>query len=134
MYEKIIAWGCASEDAQTVIRSLNEQKFIDDRRYAEAYVKDKLRFNKWGRIKITYMLRTQGVDETVVREALAEIDELEYEQILADELQKKVKANFSGNAFEMKAKLFRFAASRGFESDVINSVLQNKLHLQKISR
>ncbi len=128
IYEKIISWGCTPEESQTVVAFLTEQKFIDDRRYTAAFVKDKLRFNKWGRIKIMYMLRMQGIDESVVWEALSEVSEGEYEQILTTELKKKIKTGLSGNIFEVKSKLFRFAASRGFEPDVINVILQKLIH------
>ncbi len=124
MLEKIISWGCVQEDAQSIVNALIEQKFIDDRRYTEAYVKDKLHFNKWGRIKMAYMLRMQGIDETIIRTALNDLEENEYKQILGDELAKKYKTIRSDNITETKGKLFRFAASRGFETDVIYQVVE----------
>jgi len=76
-------------------------------------VRDKLRFNKWGRVKIAYMLRAKNIDGSIVADVLQEIDDAMYNEILTGELQKKYRT-LRGNAFEIKGKLFRFATSRGF--------------------
>jgi regulatory protein len=123
MFDKAVAWGCTPADANAVVGFLVEQKFLDERRYTEAFVKDKLRFNKWGRIKIAYMLRMQNIDRKIMTEALSEIDENEYRQILTGELQKKRKTIRGNNDFEIRGKLFRFAASRGFEPEMIHEVI-----------
>jgi len=123
MFDKAVSWGCTPAEAHAVVDFLVEQKFVDDRRYTEAFVKDKLRFNKWGRVKIAYMLRTQNIDNNIIRDVLSEIDETEYKTILTAELQKKGKT-LRGNAFEIRGKLFRFAISRGFEPEFINEVME----------
>jgi regulatory protein len=123
MFEKIISWGCTPQDAHTVVDFLVEQRFIDDVRCAEAYVRDKLRFNGWGRIKIAYMLRMQGIDASAVHHALSGIDEHQYENLLKAELTKKHKTVRGETTVAVKGKLFRFAAGRGFEPDVINKVI-----------
>ena len=122
IFEKLISWGCTSAEACEVVDFLVEQKFVDERRYTEAFVKDKLRFNKWGRVKIAYMLRTQNIDRNMTMEVLSEIDKTEYQQTLVNELQKKHRA-IRGNIFEIRGKLFRFAASRGFEPDLVNEMI-----------
>lgn len=126
MFDKAVSWGCTSAEAREVVDFLVEQKFVDDRRYTEAFVRDKLRFNKWGRVKIVYMLHAQGIDRTTVSDVLSRIDETEYNKILNDELHKK-RRTLSGNAYEIRGKLFRFAASRGFEPEMINKAIDNIL-------
>ena len=125
MFDKAVSWGCTQAEAREVVDFLVEQKFVDDRRYTESFVKDKLRFNKWGRVKIAYMLRTQNIDSAIVRDVFSEIDETEYHRILTVELQKKMKT-IHGNAFEIRGKLFRFAISRGFEPEIINECLPER--------
>ena len=126
MFDKAISWGCTSAEAREVVDFLVEQKFVDDRRYTEAFVRDKLRFNKWGRVKIAYMLRAQGIDKTIVQDILSQIDETEYNRILSDELHKKHRT-LRGNAYEVRGKLFRFAASRGFEPEMIHEAIDDIL-------
>jgi len=120
MFDKAVLWGCTSAEACELVDFLVEQKFVDERRYTEAFVKDKLRFNKWGRVKIVYMLRIQNIDKDMIMDVLSGIDQTEYQQILIGELQKKIKTIRQGNFFEITGKLFRFAASRGFEPEMIN--------------
>ena len=124
MMSKIISWGCSGEDAQSVINMLTEQNFLDDRRYAEAFMNDKLRINKWGRIKISYMMRMEGIDDEIIQTVIYDIDEASYEQLLKDELIKKRKTIKVKNIDELHNKLFRFAASRGFESDIISQLVR----------
>ena len=123
IFEKAVSWGCTQEKANELVDFLVEHKFVDERRYTEAFVKDKLRFNKWGRIKISYMLHSQKIDRNLIMSVLSEIDETEYNNILTHELQKKRKS-LRGNEYEIKAKLFRFASSRGFEPDNINEIFK----------
>jgi len=127
MFDKAVSWGCSPVDARDVVDFLVEQKFIDERRYTEAFVKDKLRFNKWGRVKISYMLRKQDIDRCIVMDVLSEIDEAEYLQILSGELKKKYKTIRGVNDYEIKGKLFRFAASRGFEPEIINEAISKMI-------
>ena len=122
IFDKVVSWGCTTDEAREVVDFLIEQNFLNDRRYTEAFVKDKLRFNKWGRLKIAFMLRAQNIERNIVEEVLSDIDETEYNKILTCELQKKIKS-IRGNAFEIKGKLFRFAVSRGFEQEVIFEVI-----------
>ena len=123
IFDKVLSWGCMSDEAREVVDYLVEHKFVDDRRYTEAYVKDKLRFNKWGRVKIAYMLRAQNIDRNVITDVFSEIDETEYNEILSGELQKKYKNIRGSNKFEIKGKLFRFATGRGFEPENVNQVI-----------
>ncbi len=123
IFEKVISWGCTPTEAQETVDFLVKHQFIDDHRYTEAYVKDKLRFNKWGKVKIAHILRAQNIDPAVIQNVLSGIDETEYKQTLTNELAKKYRTIRKGNVFETKGKLFRFAASRGFESEIINEVI-----------
>ncbi|MDR1667793.1 MAG: RecX family transcriptional regulator [Bacteroidales bacterium] len=123
--KKLFSWGCRQEDAQLIVNELVAQKFLDDGRYAAAYANDKFRFGKWGRIKISYMLKMKGIEESVIREALERINEEEYLKSLEEELHRKRKSMKTASFPEIRAKLFRFAASRGFESEIIYRVLEN---------
>jgi len=122
IFEKILSRGCSHADAEKIVNFLVEQKFVDEKRYTTAFVKDKMKFNKWGRVKTAYMLRMQGIDKDMISGVFSEIDENEYIEILTGELQKKMK-NIRGNEFEVKGKLFRFATSRGFETDIVNQTI-----------
>ena len=117
--DKIISWGLEAEEADKAVRYLIENKFIDDSRFASYFVRDKLKFNKWGRIKIRFALRQKHIDEDIAEDCLSQIDPLLYNEILDELIQKKIKAIGSIKTAANKAKLLRFAAQRGFTSSEI---------------
>ena len=93
MLEKLATWGMDVEtDRAEIMRHLQEEKFLDEFRLARFYVNDKLRFNRWGRIKIKYMLQQKKVDKDAIAEALKQITDELYIPLLVEELVKKRKA------------------------------------------
>ena len=88
------------------------------------FANDKLKFNKWGRVKIKYMLQQKKISREALSEALDQIDEEFYMKILTEELAKKRKAIKETDEYQIKAKLFQFASGRGFEGDAIYKVLK----------
>lgn len=116
---KLEQWGLPKASQAHVVESLKKERYIDDSRYAVAFVRDKYRFNQWGRMKITQALRMKKIDSQSISLAISEIDEEEYLSILMSLLQKKrlsVKAN---NEFERNGKVVRFAASHGYDMNEI---------------
>ena len=107
----------------SVIKSLIVEKFIDEERYARAAVQDKLKLNRWGRIKIRYYLRSKRIPEKAIQNALDLIDEDHYRRILEQELKKKALSLKKDEAETRKAKLLQFAASRGFEEELAWKVI-----------
>lgn len=117
--EKLISWGIANEAVAEVIETLTKEKFLDEFRMARYFANDKLKFNKWGRIKIRFMLQQKGVSRDAVSEALDQIDEETYLNILTEELVKKRKSIKVADEYQVRAKLFQFASGRGFEGEMI---------------
>ena len=111
------------EERTHILRHLMEEKYVDDRRYAEAYVKDKYRFNKWGRIKIAQGLRMKGIDTETIKSAMGAIDEEEYMDILRDLIKAKRRSTRGSSEYEINGKLIRFATGRGFEFAAIRECL-----------
>ena len=112
---KLSRYDLTEEERTRILRYLIEEKYIDDRRYAEAFVRDKYRFNKWGRIKIAQGLRLKGIDRETIDAAMGAIDETEYQDILRDLIKAKRKSTRGKNDYEINGKLMRFATGRGFE-------------------
>lgn len=122
--EKLTAWGIEPEGKSTIIERLVSEDFINEKRYSIYFVKDKFRFNKWGKVKIAYTLRQKGISENQINQALQTIDEGEYEEMLASILKTKLTGLKYEFEYEKQGKLFNFAQSRGFESSVINRVIR----------
>ncbi|MEN8157264.1 MAG: regulatory protein RecX [Bacteroidota bacterium] len=121
--DKLGGWNVNETDAEKIIRNLQEEKFLDDRRYAGFYVKDKFRFNKWGKIKISHMLRQKKISEEIIGAALEQIDEEDWFQTCLELIQSKSATLKEKNLFTRKGKLYRYAAGRGFEPDLIHRAL-----------
>ena len=117
--KKLRDWGIASSDADAIIDRLKQERYLDNERYARAYCRDKLRFNGWGRIKIAFMLKGKGIEQEFIDAALAQIDEEQYVNILNEALEAKARSLKDKEPQQARASLLRFAASRGFESNLI---------------
>jgi len=121
--EKLKTWNVTDDDTEKIIELLKKEKFLDDQRYATFYVRDKFRFNGWGRIKLAVMLRQKGIPQVTIDEALDQIDQEHYFQLCHKLITEKSASLKEPNLFKRKGKLFRFAAQRGFESDLIHQIL-----------
>jgi regulatory protein len=121
---KLDKWDVQAADSKKIIDKLIAEKFIDEERFVRFFVRDKLRINRWGRIKIAFMLKGKGISQRAVADALAQIEDEEYSRILEDLLIHKKKSIKASKPYELKSKLVRFAQSRGFEYDAISKVLQ----------
>lgn len=124
---KLSHWGVGEVDAGVVLKQLIEEKYVDDERFARSFVKDKFRFNKWGRIKIAYQLRGKQVDSNTIDLAITEIDDEAYWETLIQLVAEKNRSVKESNPYERKAKLIRFAQSRGFEMDLIYQAIEEVL-------
>lgn len=122
--EKLARWGVTEADSRTIIDRLVQERFIDEQRYAVAFVKDKFRFAGWGRIKMRYALQQKRIDGSDIDHALATLDEEPYNDRLLELLQAKSRSIRDDAPEARRAKLFRFATSRGFESALIFNALK----------
>ena len=122
--EKLQRWRIAYETIARILERLETEKYIDDERYCRAFVNDKFRFAKWGKMKITQALYMKKIPREVTYRYLNNIDREEYLAILGDLIAAKRKSIHAKDEFELNGKLIRFAMSRGFEMDDIRRCVQ----------
>lgn len=120
---KLMNKGAMADEAREVVDRLVSEGFIDDARYARAFVADKFRFERWGRVKISYMLHLKGLPDDVVDEALHQIDDTQYVETLKDLLEAKLRTLRAVTPFALRQKVARTAISRGFEPDLVFQVM-----------
>ncbi len=118
------------EQMHLISTSLAKDGFVDDLRFARAFVRDKTRLSGWGAKKIAWTLKGKGVADDIIKESLNEIpsegeaDRLEL--ILMTKLKSMKKATES---CKLRASLIRFALSRGFGYEhsvgVVNKIVAN---------
>jgi regulatory protein len=122
---KLDSWGINNPDADNIISRLIRENFINDKRYAEAFVKDKYHHNKWGKVKIASQLRAKRIASEVIDSVLATVDEDQYRQAIRDILASHRKFIKAKNQFDLKGKLMRFGLSKGFESHILYDILND---------
>lgn len=123
MREKMRRWEISPEAQDRVIARLQKERYIDEERYARAFVNDKIRYNKWGRRKVQQALWQKHISDDVQQLVLDEIDEKDYLSVLRPLLQQKRKTTKAASDYELNQKLLRFALSRGFTFDIIRQCL-----------
>ena len=121
--KKLFDWKAKPEHHLKIIDELEKQQFIDEHRYANFYVKDKFKFNKWGKIKIRANLIKKQIPEKLIDEAVSNIKQEEYLEMLINVINQKRKQIKETNPFKQKTRLLQFAASRGFEPNLILQVI-----------
>lgn len=118
--------GFSDEEIERIISSLVDDRFVDDARFADAYVRDKARFSKWGAVKIAYNLKRLGVEPVVVKVALQENSSFFCDDMLLDTLRKKWKSFKEDEPVAKKReRLVRFALQRGFDYGQIMKVIND---------
>ena len=116
---KLYGYGLYRDEVEELISHLIEEKFLNEERFAKAYVGGKFRVKGWGRLKIVNALEAKGITANCISIGLKEIDEKDYLDTLKSILQKKVATIESDNAFVIRDKAGRYAISRGYEPAMV---------------
>lgn len=120
---KLVAWGMDSVQQRRIIERLISEDFINEERFCRAFVNDKVRFNRWGRRKISLALREKRVEASLVKAALDAIDDEVYMAALVAVVAAKRRELKGKDDYLSKQKILRYAASRGFEPSLIMDVM-----------
>lgn len=111
-------WGVADDEARKVLARLQADRFIDDSRYAEAFVRDKLNLSGYGAYKIKMALRAKGISKEIIDEVVSPmIAETDMRERLESIMRRRMRTLKYTSAYDAKTKLIRFAAGRGYELD-----------------
>lgn len=116
---KLADKGASPEEAAEVLQRLVDEGYVNDLRYAKAYVSDKFRFDHWGRVKIQNQLRLKGVNDTDIREALSQIDEEAYREVVRQFVDSRRRELGDDEDPRIRQKIIRAALSRGYEAEFV---------------
>ncbi len=117
--EKMRRWGMDDQAQARVMQRLVSERYVDDERFARAFVRDKIRYNKWGRRKVEQALWMKHVEQDIQQRVLDEIGDQEYLDVLRPLLKQKRSSLKAGSDYELNQKLVKFALQRGFTFDII---------------
>ena len=94
-----------------IVENLYQNDFLNDARFCQAYVHDKVEYQSWGRVKIQAGLRALDLPEKEIREALENLDEIVY--------FKNLRALIASRKNDPEDKRLRFLLQRGFTYEEI---------------
>lgn len=125
-------WQVPQAERQGVLERLVKERFIDDGRYAEAYVREKSRLSGWGARKIAMQLRQKGVSQAIIDDALRQLDSNVELPRLVDKLRRKIRTTKYTSDYELRGKLMRYALSLGFDYDIVQRAVEDSLEEQDL--
>lgn len=125
-------WQVPHTERQGVLERLVKERFIDDGRYAEAYVREKSRLSGWGARKIAMQLRQKGVSQVIIDDALRQLDSNVELPRLVDKLRRKIRTTKYTSDYELRGKLMRYALSLGFDYDIVQRAVEDSLEEQDL--
>ena len=123
LIEKMRRWEMSDEAQARVMQRLVSERYVDDERYARAFVRDKIRYNKWGRRKVEQALWMKHIDDDIRSRVLSEVDDEEYLSVLRPLLKQKRRSIKVSSDYELNQKLVKFALGRGFTFDIIRQCI-----------
>ena len=121
---KLQQWGCGELEAESIIKALKKERYVDERRYCTSFAHDKYQFCGWGRVKIVMALRSKQLSDKDIEYGLSGIDEEEYASVLEKLLRQKAKTLKPGSGYELRGRLMRFASGKGYTSEEIRRGLK----------
>ncbi len=125
--EKLSSYGVYGKDADIIISTLVEENYLNEERFAIHFAGGRFRMKQWGKVKIKYELRQKQVSDYCIKKALAAIDTDAYEKTL-DKLAEEKRRSLRGekNIFIKKRKLQQYLMQKGYETNLINELVNNR--------
>lgn len=126
--KKLINWELSAEIVDKIVLLLQKENYLNEERFCRSFIKDKIRFNKWGRNKIVFELRKKKVSDFIIQSGFDDLEEeYDFESSLLKILSVKLPSIKANNDYEKRVKLYRFAIGRGFPSELIQKCISKIL-------
>lgn len=120
---KLSLWELQPDETQRIISRLKKENYLNEDRFCRSFIKDKLLFNKWGRIKIIFELKKKQISEQTISRSFDEFESDAFEDSLLKVLTSKAKTTKGKDEYDKRNKLIRFALDRGYSYDQIQKCL-----------
>ncbi len=117
MRQKMQSWELPDGAEERILNQLVKEGYVDEQRFAQAFVRDKFRYNHWGSRRIGFELRKKNIDETIIEDALGEIDTDSADATLTALLEQKLRSTKGKTDYEVFLKLLRYSVGRGYSPD-----------------
>ena len=122
---KLRSWGAGEADSEKIISTLISENFLNETRYASAFVRDKFNYNKWGKVKIASHLKAKQISPGIITSALNLIDNELYMRTMKEIIKSHRRHVKAKNQYDLKGKLLRYGLSKGYESNLLYDTLND---------
>ncbi|MEI6436211.1 MAG: regulatory protein RecX [Bacteroidota bacterium] len=121
--KKLRSWNVEPDSIQLILQRLQKEKFIDEERFARAFVRGKFHINKWGKIKIIVELRRRNIPEKLIKSALNEIGADDYMNTIREVVIRKKQEIIKQKSLNIREKIITFVTGKGFEYNLTEKIL-----------
>jgi regulatory protein len=123
--QKLWELGVWKSEHDEIISSLIEDDYLNEERFAKAFVGGKFRMKDWGRKKIYYGLKEKGISDYLIKRVMKEIDEEAYRKTLADLAEKKFESLKADQYLVRKKKTMDYLLQKGYEPELVSGVVNS---------
>ena len=121
---RLLKYKVYGDDLENVISELIQSDFLNEERFAIAYVSGKFKIKKWGRNKIIQNLKQKKVSAYCINKGLKEIDNDLYDETLLTLMHKKTASITAKNQFDKKDLVAKYLINKGYESELVWGVIE----------
>ncbi|MBF8149741.1 RecX family transcriptional regulator [Winogradskyella sp. F6397] len=107
------------EAIDVIMVHLIQENFLNEERFAKAFVSGKFRIKKWGKNRLLRELKFRGISKYSIDSALQEIDLDDYYNTLDALVQKRMEQVKEPNVYKKKKKVVDYLLYRGWESALV---------------
>ncbi len=129
---KLAERGIFGDEAEELIVHMIEENFLNEERFAQAYVRGKFRIKKWGRNRILNELKFRKISEYCIKSGFKEIDAEEYWEEILRQVEKKYLLNVALDSYKRKTKTYTYMIGRGFESELVQEALEEVISKENL--
>jgi regulatory protein len=122
--KKMWELGVWRTDHDDIITSLIEDDYLNEERFAKAFAGGKFRMKDWGRKKIYYGLKEKGISDYLIKLAMKEIDDEQYQKTLAGLAEKRYESLKGEHYLLRKKKTVDYLLQKGYEPELVSSVVK----------
>lgn len=122
---KMMQWGLDQEDRDALLADLISNNFLSEERFAEAYVSGKVNIKRWGKVKIRQHLKQKEISEYSIKKAFEAVPDEVYFGNLKHLAERKYASLKEPDSYPKKAKIYRYLASKGYETEFIRDVVDD---------
>ncbi len=122
--DKLYEYGLPPYEVENLLTAMILEGFVNEERFAKAFVRGKFRMKKWGRVRIVRELKFRVPSDNLIGIALKEIDEEEYWDTLLYLAEKKMEELKEPDRYKKKMKLYQFLIYKGYENDLVQAAIE----------